>query len=781
MQLKKSFYKDSLVLCTLLLGMLCLVGCRVRPDSRISPHGNQCNVLLITVDTLRADHLGCYGYEEIRTPTIDRLAREGVQFLQAFTPVPITLPSHASIMTGLLPAVHGVKDNGIFMLEDDFLTLAEVLHGKGYRCGAFVGSFILDARFGLAQGFDIYNDRMAPAGSQDTSLYQERKGETVAQAAIRFLDDDTPDPFFAWVHYFDPHIPYDPPGLYRKSYEHAPYDGEIAYTDTCIGELLDALERNGKLDSTLIVLTADHGEGLGEHGERTHGLFIYDATLHIPLIMRYPGHLPQGKRLSPQVRTIDIFPTILDVLGCDAASCDGETLLPYVYGKREAGLDLLCASEYPYRGFGWAPLEGIRTEGWKYIHAPRPELYELHKDPGERKNLFRRAPQQAAALHARLNEAREDLVDRTHHVKPVAVDDLTRKRLLSLGYVVTGDDIKGGDRMEVQNLPDPKDKASVVAALDLGMAAYVEGDLMAARKRLRSVLTEDPGNLLANFLLGSVYQEEGDFGRALEAFRHVVRNNPDYLDIHQHLGEIYLNLGDHERALREFMQAARVDLGRTEALNSMGAVYFSRGEYAKAISALREATAIDSGSHELHFNLGVALEQSGDIEGAIKEYQTTLDLLPGHAQAWNHLGHAYGTVGMTDDAVSCLSRAIALDPTQAEFHNNLGLVYTKMGRTGNAIEEFEKALRLDPDLTAPHYNLAVINYERKDFQPAKEGFRKVIAVDPSCTDAYYSLAVIYATEGDITRAMQLLREATRIRPDFLRAHTLMEKIMKKGM
>jgi len=341
------------------------------------------NILLITIDTIRADHLGCYGYQKIKTPHIDQLAKEGVLFEKAFSPIPITLPSHTSILTGTYPTFHGIRNNGTYAVSESAETLSELLKNKGYTTAAFVSSYVLDKRFGLDQGFDVYDDTLSQQGEQKLGD-KERQAESVTQAAIRWLKEIKSAKFFLWVHYFDPHEHYQPPPPFCDEYAGRLYDGEIAYTDHWLGELLKTLQQTSLAENTLIVLTGDHGEGLGDHQERTHGIFIYDTTLHIPLIFTCPQLLPKSMRIKSLVRLIDIAPTILAIAGNKPfKDMQGVSLLPLMQGKTN-NLDLIlyCESFYPQYSHNWSPLVGLRTEKWKYIEAPMKELYRIDRDPG---------------------------------------------------------------------------------------------------------------------------------------------------------------------------------------------------------------------------------------------------------------------------------------------------------------------------------------------------------------------------------------------------------------
>ena len=366
------------------------------------------NLLLVTIDTLRADRLGCYGYTKIETPNLDRLAREGVLFENAITNTPLTAPSHASIFTGLYPTVHQVRDTGGFILQSSHRTLAQILQQQGRDTAAFVGSSVLKKQFGFNAGFAVYDDEMPKADPRKIAgEYAERRAGEVVDRAIKWLDSQSGKPFMLWVHVFDPHSPYDPLAPFREKYRGRLYDGEVAYTDQELGRLFAAVARKSPARNTLIAVLSDHGESLSEHGEYTHGVFLYDSTLRIAFLLSGPG-VPAALRVKSQARTIDVLPTLLELMGAKApAEIQGNSLVPAFAGKPVASWSYL-ETLYPKINMGWAELRGIRTNGWKYIQAPKPELYDLVKDPRETTNVIGQNPAEAQQMEADL---RADLRD----------------------------------------------------------------------------------------------------------------------------------------------------------------------------------------------------------------------------------------------------------------------------------------------------------------------------------------------------------------------------------
>ncbi|MEM7052884.1 MAG: sulfatase, partial [Acidobacteriota bacterium] len=428
--------RRAVLLSALLL--LCALSC--------TPPAARWSVLLVTFDTTRADHLGAYGHQAARTPVLDRLAAEGVLFEQALAPVPITLPSHSSLMTGKVPPAHGVRDNGLFVLGEEQVTLAERLRGAGYRTAAAIGAYPLLARFGIAQGFELFDDHLGTPYEdlygqrvlpKERLFFDERPAARVNAAALPWLEDHADEPFFLWLHYFDPHHPHEPPAPYDQLFAHDLYDGEIAYADESLGKVIEHLERLGVADRTVVVMTSDHGEGRGEHEETTHSLLTYQSTLHVPLIVRWPEG-PRGRRIGNRVSTIDVLPTVLDLLDLEVPEdIQGQSLLPLLDDEKEGHdrrRELYAETLSPRLSRGWGELRSLVVDGKKYIHGPRPELFDLDGDPRELDDLIDRQPELAAALRGRLERYLERHAARDLD-SSVAVDEETVRRLQALGYL----------------------------------------------------------------------------------------------------------------------------------------------------------------------------------------------------------------------------------------------------------------------------------------------------------------------------------------------------------
>jgi arylsulfatase A-like enzyme len=504
------------------------------------PSAGRPNVLLITIDTLRGDRLGCYGDRDAVTPVLDALAAGGVRFPDAVAHVPLTLPSHATILTGVTPLKHGVRDNAGFVLGPSLRTLAEQFGAGGYETAAFVSGFPVHRRFGLARGFETYDDRFPQGGDPARPPYVERRADQTMAAATAWLarrSGEDRRPFFIWLHLFDPHAPYDPPEPYRSRFSARPYDGEVAFTDAQIGILLDQLARADLRDQTLILATSDHGEGLGEHGEPTHGLFIYDSTIRVPLIVSGPG-VPKGRTVGSLARGIDIAPTLLDLAHVAALTeAEGRSLQPAWTGPALAEEPAYIESLFGRLSFGWAPLYGWRDRQLMFIDAPRPELYDVQADPGQLHDLSKTRTADAGR-YRRIIEA---AVSGAPAAQPGPTSHEARDRLRSLGY--TG----GAGSITNPSLRDPKDSAALAVRIENAMAAE-RADPRKAIEEFVLLLKEDPSNPLARRHLAVALTAERRFPDALAQLKQLVAAGDTSTETLIFIGDCYRLSGRNEEA-----------------------------------------------------------------------------------------------------------------------------------------------------------------------------------------------------------------------------------------
>ncbi len=626
------------------------------------------DVYLVTIDTLRADHVHCYGDDQIETPALDSLAQDGVRFAQAFTPSPITNTSHTSILTGLLPSVHGVTDFGI-PLAKTYPTWAELLQQKGYATAAFIGAVILDSRTlapGLDRGFDYYDN--FPTDAPDARHWGrvERRGADVVHRAELWMSGHRQKPRFVWVHLYDPHDPYEPPPPFSRIYKDRLYDGEIAYADAALGNLLRYLKRENRYQDALIIVVGDHGEGLGEHGEQTHGIFLYDATTHVPLILKLPGNGAAGERMSrprdetvaAQVQTTDILPTVLDLLGIAPPLALGDrSLTPYFSGKRDTARVVFGETDYPLR-FGWAPLRAVRSGGYKLIEAPRPELYDLGQDPGELKNEYE--PWNPTVLQLRAELASSAM--RPPRVSPStgAAGGTTLSELRALGYLGPGDEQTSTNVPELSSLPDPKDRIEQQNLLHSAMMLADEGRSAEARLSLEKVLLLNPDSPAALRQLGELELQAGDFRQAAGHFERARRSDPKDATATLHEGEALDKLGDAQGARTAMEAGVALAPGEAGSRILLARIDLELGDRAAAEDQFEAALVLDPANKDAL--LGLAKEKLAD-----RKFAEVVELLALHTSdtglsrdALPLLVQAYAALGRTADANHARAEMAAL-------------------------------------------------------------------------------------------------------------------------
>ena len=629
-----------------------------------APQNSLPDVYLITIDTLRADHVGCYGYEQVETPALDALASDGVRFTEAFTHSPITNTSHATILTGLLPSVHGVTDFAVPLLPQH-VTAAELLKAHGYQTAAFIGAVILDSNSlapGFDRGFDFYDnfpktDGPDAGGKNPTNKERwdrvERRGMEVVEHAEAWFDKHRDGHHFVWVHLFDPHDPYEPPPPFLEKYKDHLYDGEIAYADSAVANWIAYLKKAGVYDNAIIVVTGDHGEGLGEHGEDTHGLFLYDSTLHIPLIVKMPvngagtAHLRNGNGnsrgavIDSQVRTTDILPTILSATGVAApAELNGESLLPLIDGQTSSSSassnrELFAETDYPLR-WEWAPLRALRADNTKWIEAPRQELYDLQADPRELKNLY--APPSANS-NLKVQAMQAEIAKWEAKLPP-------RSDLAKRG----------------ESLPDPKDKIEVQNLLHNAMLASDDNRLSDARQFLEKALQLDPGAPTTLRQLGELELDAGDFAKAAVHLKRVCELRPYDSTAALEWGQAAEKLGDWAGARDALEASLKVAPGQTAARLRLGRVYLQLKDGKKAEDEFEAALLVDSNNNDGRLGLAEAQILQSNFAGALPDLQALTKSDPGNAAALRLLARAYRGLGRAQDAKRAEERAEALEP-----------------------------------------------------------------------------------------------------------------------
>jgi arylsulfatase A-like enzyme/Flp pilus assembly protein TadD len=671
-------------------------------------------VILITIDTLRADHVGCYGAQTVKTPTLDALAHDGVVFERALSQVPLTWPSHAVILTGTYPFQNGVQDFTGQPLAPQFRSVAQAFKQAGYATGAVVSAFVLDRSWGLARGFDFYDDAFSAETfeKKETGLVDRRAGESVAHA-IAWLKKAPRRPFFLWLHLYDPHSPYDPPEPYRSEYRGHLYDGEIAYADHELGNLMAWLKQNRLYDSSLIVALSDHGESLGEHGEDEHGFFVYNATVHVPLIVKPPAGsgIAAGRRGEP-VETAAVAPTLLQLAGVKDstdspnsiyAQFQSHALLGTGSGTNQAGSQAASQTArdpaysetfYPFSSFGWSPLHALESERFHFIEAPKPELYDLESDPGETRNIAAQQPATVAVFREKMQAllAHNPFIRQDAGAGNLSPD--AQEKLRALGYfgfhaAVSAESLK-------QGLADPKDKLWEFNAILKAEDAFQRNEDDRAEALLSEVQQKDPQIYVIPFLLGESALRRQNWERAVEQLQRCLTLNPNFDNAMTGLARALAKLN-------------RVD---------------------EAKSWLNKALQSNPQNYQACYQIGL-LDAGSDPGAAQSAYEKTIAIQPNFSAGQRELGMLFFQQKNFAAAAPHLEKAIELGLEDARMHNFLGICYNRTNRTLKATREFQRAIELEPKLAEAYLNLAFAHQLLHHAKAAHEEYAAACKLDQS--------------------------------------------------
>jgi arylsulfatase A-like enzyme/Flp pilus assembly protein TadD len=742
---------------------------------------------------------------DVATPNLDGLGRSGAIFTQAISAAPITLPAHSSILSGLYPTSHGTRFNGIFRLPDEVETVAESLKEEGFTTGAFIGAFVLDRRFGLEQGFDVYDDELPGRNPDNPLAFAERRAEEVVARALRFLDAHKQERWFVWVHLYDPHLPHNAPAPFAERYPERPYDAEVAYTDAALGPLLDAVND----DRTAIIATGDHGEGLGDHGESSHTLFVYDSTTKVPLIVKAPG-VPAGSRVERQVGSVDIAPTLLELAGISPkAKIDGVSLLAKLGEDPAEELSAYGETFGPLYQFNWNELRFLRKDGFKFIEAPRPELYDLRADPGETRNLWTDTP---SDVGKRLRRELDRIVKAERVAAALPMDEETKRRLESLGYVASLQKRNPG------GLPDPKDRVEIFERVEQLLAPEVplevqiqgfrevlglEPDNILAQKRIAGLLaqsgrleesvlefqrllriakfdTKDWENLVSALLLlnrteealalteqalkefpwyrelhvlrGEALEKSGRLDEALIAYEKAIELRPEDPENHWRHGTVALKAGDKKTAESDFRQSVAHDPTFEEGRLALARLLSETGRSAEAVELLGGAGSASAKAALAEAYL--AEERYGEARALLEE---ALTLDPENTRALALLGPVYGRAGELEMAASTLEKAVALGETSPEIRRNLALVYMQQGKLPRAIAELEKASGEAPSDPAIWFALGNAHLRARNGGRAAQAFERALALRVDWPEATFNLALAYQSTGQSKKAAEAYR------------------------
>ena len=684
------------------------------------------NVVVITLDTTRADRLGAYGFPGVQTPVIDSLAGEGILFRGAQSVTPLTLPSHTSLFSGTYPPHHGVRDNGGFIVPDELTTLAEIYKAGGYDTAAFIAAYVLDSRWGLNQGFDTYVDDFDIRGQRFISMGGvQRPANEVIDAALDWMDQGRDAPFFLWVHLYDPHAPYEAPEPYKSRYSLTPYLGEIAFMDSQVGRLLQHLETTGEKDETFVVLAGDHGESLGEHGEVQHGFFIYEEATHVPLIFRTPFTELAGVESTEVVSLIDVMPTILEMSGLTTPEAvQGRSLTPlFVEGAAEAEHRFVYSETFYARyHYGWSELTSIRDDRYKLIMSPDPELYDLTEDPGETTNLVASDPELYSSLEAGADEFVTEIGRDGANGEFMAVDDETLAKLASLGYVGSfGPTDRGAD----EERASPRQKIgiynkSIQARQRMQQERYEEAEAL-----LQEILSEDARVLDAYQTLAQLYDLQERFAEAADVYKQAIPLKPE--DPHA-----YINLAETQIKLGLVAEAEK--------------------------TALDALDFVEPNAH-IYYLLGNVSRMQGRLAESIAYYEDCLEVNPESASAYSGLAGAYFEVEDLQRAQDNARTALALDDSLPSMHFTLAAIHEERGELRQATTEYLREIEISPEDVGSHFNLAMIYRVAGQTAEEERYLERVLELDPEYPRGLLFMARIYMNRGENARAVEMVTAA----------------------
>jgi len=724
------------------------------------------NVILITLDTTRADRLGCYGFSRVETPTIDGFAARGIKFENCIAQTPLTLPSHSSLFTGTLPFFHGVRDNGGFILPEELTTLAEVFKSSGYATSAFIGAYVLESKWGLSQGFDTYFDRFDLSKFEKISLGSvQRPANEVLDEALRWLGENKDSKFFSWIHLYDPHTPYEPPPPFAEKYPQSPYVGEIAFVDSELSRLGRFLDENNLIENSLLVIAGDHGESLGEHGESSHGFFIYQEAIHVPLIFVTPFSRFKGLSAPAVVSLIDIMPTVLEMTGLPVPKeVQGESLVPFFF-RPEDDPERYAYSEtyYPRFHYGWSELRSFQDKRHKLIIAPQKELYDLAADADEMRDL---AAVETGVV-ARLNGAAEKFIaeqsQNAHEINFRKIDPETREKLAALGYIGSFTDSK---KLEGKVLANPKEKIVIFNELSRAREMGMDGQFDEAIAVIQKIIASDPEINDAYFSIGNIHFKARRFKEAISFFEQALERKPDDTFCVMNIANSYLNMGQpaqaeafildylkkgfsdpqlyyllgtltflqkkYDEALKYYDECLSFSSDSASSHNAMAAIYILRDDFPSAEKHIASAMAIDPRLTNINYNRAELLEKQGRLQEAAEAYRTELEISPQHFKASFNLSRLFRMTGRVDEEEKYLRLTMEINPDFPLSYFYLARLYLNRG------QDLEEAVRLA--------NRGI------ELRPGREDLPL----------GYFLLADLYSRLGDPARSSEYARKGQEL-------------------
>jgi len=721
------------------------------------------NIMLITIDTLRWDYVSAYSSGKAQTPILDRLAEEGTLFKTCIAQVPLTLPSHATILSGTYPLGHHVSDNSGFQVPDQLQLISEVLRNHGYLTSAFIGCYVLHRKTGMSQGFDHYADEFDVGGPIFSPESLQKRADEVLNEARKWLLNNKDHKYFTWIHLFDPHTPYTPPSPYKEKFPDNPYRGEVEYTDSQLGHFIAFLKEEGLYDNCLIIVTSDHGEGLGDHGEQEHGFFLYESTVRVPLVICAPFDF-SAKFVKQTVEHVDLVPTILDVLDVPIPEfCQGSSFLNLMFHqKRDKSSIAYSETYYPRRHFGWSELKALYWNNWKYIEAPKEELYDLSHDASEANNLVRHKSGEKEKLSREMKRfIQEKSIAALTAAGRKSLDKEEIERLTALGYLTSVVNTAGK-----LNLPDPKDKIQVVNDLEKAKKYFDIENFDLAIPLIKAVIDSNPGMILAHHLLGNCYFQKEMYAKALENYRFVLTRQPDFIIVTYDVIECLSRMGKIDVALKEAKKFLADYPEDYTLLRKLASLYYSRREYDQALDILNKLYQMNETDPEvLRMIVNVYIIRK-DFENARLYVKRSLEINPSLPQAHFLFGQIESAQGNSLKAIDLYKEELALNPQNSQATFYLAEELRLSGDYSAAILYYRKTIDLDPGFNVPYFVIAKYLLMR-DVQ-ITEAIRlceKGISIEPKNQYTFlgYSLLMqIYSKLGDREKVYFYTSEAKKL-------------------
>jgi len=736
-----------------------------RPSFSSLKEGKEFNYILITVDTLRADHIHCYGFPTIETPFMDLFASKGIKFEKCIAQTPLTLPSHTSILTGTHPLFHGVRDNGGFLVPQELVTLAEIFKERGYETSAFVAAYVLDSKWGLNQGFDYYFDKFDLSRFQKISLGSvQRPANELMDEALSWLEEKKEEKFFTWIHLYDPHTPYEPPPPYDKKYPGHPYVGEIAFTDAQLGRLWEFLQNNKLVENSFLIFASDHGESLGEHRESSHGFFVYQEGIHVPLIFITPFEKLHGISSSRIVSLVDIMPTVLEMAEIPVPTqVQGESLIPLFFQPEKSHSYAYAETFYPRFHYGWSELISLQNDRYKLIIAPDMELYDLIKDPDEKENLASSHKKVLAELKTEADNFIEKYSENALEIDYRKIDEDTREKLAALGYIGAFTD---SSKLKGKKLANPKEKIVVFNSLSRAREMGLEGKVDEAVKIIKGIITDDPDIIDAYFALGNIYFKHGNHNEAIAYFQESLERRPDDTFTVINIANAYRRMGKYEEAETFVLNHLEKGISDSQLYFILGGIKVLQKKDDEAIKYYHQCLSLNPSSASSHNALAAIYLHKDDLLNAEKHINSVLELNPKLINANYHLAQLLEKKGELTEAAEAYRKELEYSPNHFKSSFNMSRLYRIFGQEEEELKYLQKTIEINPDFPLSYFYLARIYLNRGEkFEEAIELVKKGIELKPEKKDlpfGYFLLADLYNRLGNESKSLEYAQKGKKL-------------------